>query len=101
MNPTRREEIIAQTYTENATYLDPLMQGEGHAGINTMIEAARAQLSGLRFERVGSLDAHNGHLRFSWKLAPEGGEALYRGTDIATVEEGRFSSVLGFLDPVP
>lgn len=100
-DPARRGEIIARAFTEDASYLDPLMHGEGHGGINAMIEAARAQLAGLRFERIGTLDAHNSHLRFSWKLAPEGGAVVYRGTDICTVKDGRFSSVLGFLDPTP
>jgi SnoaL-like domain len=98
---TRRAHIIAEIYTPSASYLDPLMNGEGHAGLNAMIEAARAQFPGHRFEQTGTVDFHHNHVRFSWTLAPEGAGVAFAGTDVGVVEGGRFSSILGFLDPGP
>ena len=34
---SRRRALIARTYTDGASYLDPVMQGDGHAGIDGMI----------------------------------------------------------------
>lgn len=97
----RRSELIAHTYSEGATYVDPMMEGKSHAGINTMITAARAQFPGHSFRRSGEVEAHHDRVRFSWALAPEGGPPVALGTDVGVVTEGRFSSVIGFLDRVP
>ena len=35
---TRRQDLIARTWTENASYLDPHMEGKGQDGIDAMIE---------------------------------------------------------------
>ncbi|WP_019585920.1 nuclear transport factor 2 family protein [Deinococcus apachensis] len=96
----RRRELVARTYTEEGTYLDPLMQGGGHREITAMIGAARAQFPGHHFRLASAVDAHHDLARFSWELAPEGGEAVARGTDVVRIVEGRFGSVFGFLDPV-
>jgi ketosteroid isomerase-like protein len=90
--------LVAQTYTEDATYLDPLMTGDGHEGIATMIGAAQGQFPGCRFRRTGDVQEHHGRVRFTWELFPEGGPPLAKGTDIAILENGRFRDVLGFLD---
>src|SRR3954452_12721533 len=46
----RRRALTAAVWTEDGTYLDPLMRGEGHDGIAAMIGAAQAQFPGHRFE---------------------------------------------------
>lgn len=97
----RRLDLVARTYTEGGTYVDPLMQGRGHPEITAMIGAAQAQFPGHRFRLASAVDAHHDLARFSWELAPEGGEAVARGTDVARIVEGRFSGVVGFLDQVP
>lgn len=93
--------LVAQTYTEDATYLDPMMTGEGHKGISAMIGTAQGQFPGYRFRRSGEVQEHHGRVRFSWELFPEGGDALVKGTDIAILEDGRFRDVLGFIDEAP
>lgn len=97
----RRGELIAQTYSEGATYVDPMMEGEGHAGLNTMISDARAQFPGHSFRRSSNVEAHHDRVRFSWELAPDVGPPVALGTDVGVVTNGRFSSVIGFLDQVP
>src|SRR5688500_5020043 len=58
-DPEARRELIARTWTEDGTYLDPLMNGEGHDGIDAMIGGVQTQFPGYRFRRSGELDAHN------------------------------------------
>jgi hypothetical protein len=48
------------------------------------------------------VDAHHQQARFTWGLGPEGAEPVVIGFDVAvTGEDGRITSVHGFLDKVP
>lgn len=98
----KRRALIAQTWADDASYLDPIMRGEGHTGIDALVQGVQERFSGLRFRQLNNVDAHNNHLRFSWELAPEGGSMVVAGTDFATVAgDGRLQTVVGFLDHVP
>ncbi|MCY0858005.1 nuclear transport factor 2 family protein [Cupriavidus sp. D39] len=98
----RRRALIVSTWTESASYVDPLMRGDGHAGIDAMIAAVQARFPGLRFSRATPVDAHGGNLRFTWELAPVGAAAVVVGTDFATVAaDGRLQSMTGFIDRAP
>ena len=98
-DPAERRMLVERTFTPDARYLDPLMRGEGHDGLDAMIAAAQAQYPGCRFVLAAGPDAHNDVARFSWHLAPEDGERLATGHDFAVVAaDGRLSSVTGFLD---
>jgi hypothetical protein len=98
-----RQALIAQAWTADGTYLDPIMRSEGAAAIDAMIAGAQAQFPGFRFRRTGKVDAHNGHMRFSWECGPgETGAAVIAGTDFAELAaDGRLAAVTGFLDLAP
>ncbi|WP_025660707.1 nuclear transport factor 2 family protein [Rhizobium sp. IBUN] len=98
---TRRTALIAESWHEAATYIDPLMRGKGHEQINALVEAVHARFPGFRFELVGTADGYGDNLRFSWGLGPTGGEHLIKGTDFAVLEGGRLKSVHGFIDQLP
>ena len=101
-NVERRRDLIAQTWTETATYVDPLIQAEGHAGINEMIQAVQERFPGYRFRRTSNVDAHNDRVRFKWELAPEDGlPALAGGVDFGVIVGGRLQAITGFLDFAP
>ena len=100
-DPATRRALIARTWTEDGSYLDPLMSGEGHDGINVMIGGAQAQFPGYRFHRTGELDTHHDRVRFSWELGSEGGPALAGGVDFGVVSDGRLQIITGFLDFTP
>ncbi len=94
----RRLELVAETWTEDGSYLDPLMTGEGTDGIAAMIGAAQTQFPGHRFVLATGPDAHNDVVRFSWTLNGADGPVA-AGTDFATVaDDGRLRSVTGFLE---
>ena len=98
----RRRELIAQTWTDGASYQDPLMQGDGRAGIDTLIQGVHQQFPGYRFRQVGAADGHHSYVRFSWQLGPEDGPAPIAGSDVAILTpDGKLQSVIGFLDRIP
>jgi hypothetical protein len=96
----RRRELVSHTWTEDGSYLDPLMSGNGHDSIATMIALAQQQFPGHRFELSFGPDAHNDRVRFAWRLhGPEGGAPVAAGADFGVVaEDGRLRSVTGFLE---
>jgi hypothetical protein len=99
-DPQRRRELVARTVTDDARYLDPLMDGEGIDGISSMIAGAQQQFAGHRFELISGPDAHHDRVRFSWSLSANGGAAVAVGTDFATIaRDGRMGSITGFLEP--
>ncbi|MFO1061986.1 MAG: nuclear transport factor 2 family protein [Dongiaceae bacterium] len=101
-DPARRRALIAATWTEDALYLDPLMRGEGQAGIDAMIAAVQQRFPGHRFRSTGALDAHNDRIRFGWSLGPQDGPALAAGLDVGVVAgDGRLQSITGFIDAMP
>lgn len=100
-NPQRRRALMADLWTEAGTYLDALMQGQGHDQIDALIAGVHSQFPGFRFSLVGRPDGYSNQVRFSWQLGPEGSDGPMKGTDFATLENGRLASVVGFLDEVP
>ena len=96
-----RRAIIAATWTDDGTYLDPLMSGEGPAEIDAMVAGAQQQFPGARFELTAGPDHHHDRVRFAWRMTGgDGGAELARGVDFATVaHDGRLRSVTGFLEP--
>jgi len=98
----RRRGLIAQSWSEDAGYLDPLMRGDGHDGIDGLIAAVHERFPGHRFAVTGEPDGHNDRVRFSWSLGAEGAAPVAHGTDFAVLApDGRLQSVTGFLDQVP
>jgi hypothetical protein len=100
LDPELRRKLVEETWSEDASYVDPLMSGEGQAGIDAMIAAAQGQFPGHRFELVDEPVSHHDRVRFTWQLVPaEGGEAVAVGLDFATIApDGRLRDVTGFLE---
>ncbi|MCI3182021.1 polyketide cyclase [Caulobacter sp. CCUG 60055] len=97
----RRRDLIAGTWTETATYVDPLMSAAGHDGINAMIQGVQARFPDFRFS-LTAVDGYGDRVRFSWALGPAGVDPVVEGTDFARVsDDRRLSAVTGFLDKVP
>jgi hypothetical protein len=99
--PEERRAIIADTFADDASYLDPVQSGEGREGIDAMVAAAQAQFPGYRFELAEGPDAHHDRVRFAWRLVgADGGAPVAAGVDFATVaDDGRLRAVTGFLEP--
>jgi hypothetical protein len=96
-----RRARVARTFSLDASYVDPMMRGAGHDGIDAMIAGAQGQFPGYRFELDGTPDGHNDVVRFSWTLALPGSAPVAHGTDVAEVGiDGRLTRVTGFLNAV-
>ncbi|MFI6505575.1 nuclear transport factor 2 family protein [Nonomuraea typhae] len=97
-----RAKAVAEVFTEDAAYTDPLAAVTGHEGIAAVIAGAQEMFPGLVFTPGEVFDAHRNVARFTWHLGPAGGEAIAVGFDVAELaEDGRIRRVLGFLDKAP
>ena len=97
-----RRRAVEELYTEDARYVDPLVEAAGREGIAATIGAVQAQFPGFVFRLAGPVDGHHEQLRFSWELGPAGEAAPIAGSDVAVTDgNGRLRAVLGFLDRVP
>jgi hypothetical protein len=97
----KRNALIGATFTETASYVDPMMKSEGHDGIDRMLAAVQERFAGLAFRQAGKVDAYGDRIRFSWELGPEGGPSIAGGTDFAIIEAGRLAQIVGFIDFAP
>ncbi|MEU1216184.1 nuclear transport factor 2 family protein [Streptomyces sp. NPDC005791] len=94
---------VAAAFTEDGTYTDPLGEAKGHEGIAAAITGAHQQFPGFAFEPTGTPDAHHDLVRFTWDLVSTAdGSAPAAGFDVIRLaDDGRISSVAGFLDRLP
>ena len=100
--PQRRREMLASNWTSDARYVDPLMAGDGHDGVDALIAGVQQTLSGFQLQA----DRRAQRLRRSRRASPGGSApraptAPIKGTDFAVLKDGRIRSITGFLDQVP
>jgi len=99
--PARRREMLAANWTTDAKYVDPLMSGDGHDGVDALISGVQQRFPDFKFRLIGEPNGFGNHLRFSWSLGPDGADGPIKGTDFALLSDGRIRSIIGFLDQVP
>jgi hypothetical protein len=93
----RRRGLIAKIWADGASYLDPVLSGEGRDGIDAMVKAAHEKYPGHRFKRTSDVNMHHDRAQFAWELGREGCPALVKGVDFATLSnEGCLKTVTGF-----
>ena len=97
----RRRAILAANWANDARYVDPLMSGNGHDGIDAMIAGVQQRFPDFRFTLIGEPNGYGDNVRFSWGLGPEGIDSPIKGTDFAVMQDGRIRSITGFLDQIP
>ncbi|ALL83048.1 polyketide cyclase [Pseudonocardia sp. EC080619-01] len=106
-DPATRTGLVAELFTADCTYTDPLADVAGHDGVAGFLDAARQKLAGCEFRRYGDVDSHHDRARFRWAAAPPevwaaGAEPPVIGFDVVVVAgDGRIAAVHGFLDAVP
>jgi hypothetical protein len=97
-----RAELLADHWSPQVRYVDPLADVSGHEQLSALIDGVRAQFPGFVFSRVSEVDTHHQQLRFSWGLGPAGDEPLVIGFDVVVLDsDGLIEDVRGFLDKVP
>ena len=117
-DPERRRAGLAAAWTETGIYRDPVMAGDGPAGIDAMLAGVQAKFPGFMLARTSKIDTHGAspagspggpaggagarYLRFTWSLGPAGGPSVVEGVDFYTLApDGRLASVVGFIDKMP
>ena len=100
-DPARRRAILAESWSPQATYIDPLASVEGHDGVDALIAGVQQRFPGFGFKLLGEPNGYGDQVRFSWTLGPAAGEPPIQGSDVVTLKGGRIASVIGFLDKVP
>ena len=99
--PARRREILNQNWAKDARYVDPLMSGHGHDGVDALIAGVQQRFPDFKFKLIGEPNGYGDHVRFCWGLGPDGADSPIKGTDFAVLSDGRIRSITGFLDQVP
>ncbi|MGH6712740.1 MAG: nuclear transport factor 2 family protein [Bradyrhizobium sp.] len=99
--PARRREILAANWAKDASYVDPLMSGDGHDGVDALIAGVQQRFPDFKFKLIGEPNGYGDHVRFCWGLGPDGADSPIKGTDFAVLSQGRILSITGFLDQVP
>lgn len=117
-DPARRRAFLAAAWTETGIYRDPVMAGDGPAGIDAMLAGVQAKFPGFVLARTSKIDTHSGslggspggpsgspgarYLRFTWSLGLAEGPSVVEGVDFCTLApDGRLASVVGFIDKMP
>jgi hypothetical protein len=100
-NDEQRRLLYKKYWTKDATYVDPLMQGDGEERIAGMIGAVHQRFPGYRFQQLGTANGYGDYVRLSWGLGPEGSPAPIEGSDVVVVRDGRIGQVIGFIDRAP
>ena len=100
-DPQRRRQLLATHWADNASYVDPLMAGDGHDGIDALVTGVQQRFPDFRFALIGEPNGYGDHIRFSWGLGPDGADSPIKGTDFAMLNAGRIQRITGFLDQVP
>ncbi len=100
----RRRELIARTWTEDGTYIDPSRGGAGYEQLNAMIQTVHNAFGPeYRFRLASRVDEYGDRVRFQWEAGGTKEAPLhFVGTDFAILGgDGRFKSVTGFVDEAP
>jgi hypothetical protein len=99
----RRRALVAETWTEDGSYVDAHRHGDGHDAIDAMLAAAQGHFPAYRVRLTSGIEAHNNFVRFSWAAGGTEEAPLYLGgTDFAVLaQDGRIRTIAGFTDAAP
>ena len=101
-DPSARAGLIETAWAADGSYVDPLLEADGHAALSEMVTAVHQQYPGHRFRRTSGVDAHHDQVRFGWELAAPDGAVTVAGIDVGTVaRDGRLLSITGFFGDLP
>lgn len=92
-----RLEVIAEAWTPECHYVDPVADVTGYDGLADMVDGVRAQFEGATLNRTGDIDAHHNVLRFPWSMTGTDGAVIVAGVDVCVLaDDGRLQALAGF-----
>ena len=93
----KRATLIAAAWTDDASYVDPLLTADGYDGLSEMVATVHGHYPGYRFRRRSDVDVHHDRVRFAWDLVKPDGEVFVAGIDVGEVAgDGRLRRITGF-----
>jgi len=101
---TRRKSLLAKTWTEDGSYVDPHRGGAGYDQLSAMMATVHERFGPeYRFRLASRVDEYGDRVRFQWEAGGTREAPLhFVGTDFAILaKDGRFQSVTGFVDEAP
>ena len=94
-----RSKALQDCWADGAVYLDPTASVTGADALCAHITRLRKQVPNMKIVRTSQVDAHHDVVRFNWGLTSNGNPAV-DGVDFVTIEDGRITSVTGFMGPL-
>jgi hypothetical protein len=96
-DPERRAELVEQAWAPDGTYLDPMLEATGRAGMVELAGTVHAAYPGHTFRRTTEIDGHHDLVRFGWELVAPDGSRTVAGIDVADLaQDGRLQAVRAF-----
>ncbi|HEY7047348.1 MAG TPA: nuclear transport factor 2 family protein [Jatrophihabitantaceae bacterium] len=96
----KRREIIAATWVDDASYVDPMFTAAGHDGLDALAAGAQQQFPGHTFRLTTPVDVHHDRARWGWDLVSPDGNPVVIGVDYAVLsDDGRLREITGFFEP--
>ena len=92
----KRLDLIAQAWTAEGHYVDPLSDVTGPDGLADMVDGVRAQFPGATLQRTTDIDAHHNVVKFGWSATGADGAVIVAGTDVGVLADGRLAAIAGF-----
>ncbi|MFJ8861919.1 nuclear transport factor 2 family protein [Streptomyces sp. NPDC102451] len=92
-----RRALLDEIFTPDGTYVDPMVEADGMAAIDSYIAASQQNFPGMLFTH-GPVLTHHDTAHFPWELGPAGEEPAVSGYDVAVFEGGRISRLYGFFN---
>lgn len=97
-----RRAAVADAWTVDARYVDPLLEADGHDGLVAMVAGVQAHYPGHRFRRTTDIDAHHDAVRFGWELFAPDGTVVVAGIDVGELDAaGKLRRITGFFGEPP
>jgi len=101
-DPEARRALIERAWATDGRYVDPMLEADGHAGLDQMVAGVQARFPGHRFRRLSGVDLHHDRVRFAWDLVAPDGAVTVAGVDIGELAaDGRLRSITGFFGEPP
>lgn len=92
-----RLDAVRRAWTEDARYVDPLLEADGHEQLVTMVAGVHGHYPGHRFRRTSAIDAHHDQVRFAWELVAPDGTITVGGIDVGELAaDGKLRRITGF-----
>ena len=61
---SRRRELLSENWAADASYVDPLMKGDGQDGIDALIAGVQQRFPDFKFKLIGEPNGYGDQLRF-------------------------------------